>query len=108
MRTSRVIPAVLEAAADGPGDCVTTWLAPSNSTVGPELPTLPTMTIGEDIAGLGTVAGPAVESGVVSVLPAETSGGFEVDSFTGLVETGITGAPKTEREVMSDQLHFID
>lgn len=94
MRMSGVVSVVSETAIDGVGGWVTTWLAPTTSTVGAEL-TLPTYTIGA-IAGLGTVTDTAVELGMTS---AETGEGFEVDSFTttrvaaGMVDTVNTGLP---------------
>lgn len=94
MRMSGVVSVVSETAVDGVGGWVTTWLAPTTSTVGAEL-TLPTNTIGA-IAGLGTVTDTAVELGMTS---AETGEGFEVDSSTatrgaaGMVDTGNTGLP---------------
>lgn len=94
LRMSGVVSVVSETAVDGVVGWVTTWLAPTTSTVGAEL-TLPTNTIGA-IAGLGTVTGTAVELGMTS---AETGEGFEVDSSTatrgaaGMVDTGNTGLP---------------
>lgn len=104
-RVSGVASDVSETAVDGRGGWVTTWLAPTTSTVGAEV-TLPTNTIGA-IAGLGTVTHTAAELGRTS---AEPGVGFEVDSFSadrgaaGAVDEGPSGLP--ERDKMPNQSNY--